>query len=516
MKVLFVYPDNTRGRFKPINIGILSTIAMNAGHEVRVFDQSDYIFDLPSADAGVNLLMFKRFKYPEQLRYVPEKTLKDGLKEVVADFSPDILAFSVTYLTFDSARDLVRLLGENRVPTIFGGVHVTLNPEEVISYDEVDMICRGEGEEAFVELLNRMENGEDISNIPNIWTKKNGRVFQNSMRPLRKGLDDLPLPDWSLYPDHHFYKPYVGEVYRIGDVMVSRGCYNNCSYCFYHAYYTAYGTRKHRVVFMSPERAIAEVDHYIKKFGAEMIRFRDSDFTARPVEQIREMARLSHDLGPHRPRMLCNVDHRSVTREKVRLLREMNIVSVTMGLESGSRDLLESHLGRKASLERFYRAAGWFRENGIRLCTGNMIGLPAETRKNIFETIEVNQKAKVDVADVSFLFPFSGTRINEICKELGFLKKDPRVEIYHRAEPVMDMPQLSKSEQKSLMNTFHLYLHAPHWFYPFIHPAEKDSPLGKRYLRFLRKIFYPYIFYIKMPLRQFWRSLKNGDDNNRE
>lgn len=513
MKILLIYPDNTRGRFKPMGIALLSAVAKNCGHEVSIFDQSDYVFDTFSDHAGVDLLLFKRFKYPEHLKYEPVKNVKTAFKEVVESFKPDLLAFSVTYLLFKNAIELVRSLESRKVRTIFGGIHVTLNPEEVIAHDDVDMICCGEGEDAFKELINAMERHEDISSIPNIWVKKNGQVHKNPMRPLRTTLDDLPLSDWSVFPNHHFYKPYVGRIYRAGDIIVSRGCYNSCTYCYYHAYYKAYNSRKHRVLFMSPERAVSEVENLVGNYGVNLIKFRDADFTARPVEQIREMAYLINEMGPRKPKLLCNVYHRSVSYEKVRYMREMNMVSVTMGLESGSEELRRKYLGRRASIEKFYDACRWFRQNGIRLCTGNMIGLPSETRDQIFKTIRVNKKGKVDLADVSILYPFPGTRIHEICKELGFLKRELSEQTYYRGEPVLDMPQISRTELQGLMRTFQLYMNSSEWMYPIIRLAEEDSPMGRAYLHLLQELFYPYIFWIKPTLKKlagFWQGGING------
>jgi len=514
MKILFVYPDDTRGRFKPIGIALLSAILKREGHEVSVFDQSDYVFETPGDKAGVDLLLFKRFTYPPHLKFVPTKSVEEGFREAVNSFQPDILAFSVTYLLFNNALKLVRSLGKRQVPTIFGGIHVTLNPDDVISRDEVDILCRGEGEEPFVELLERMQNGQDITDIPNIWVKSKGRIFRNEMRPMRETLDDLPLADWSVFPDHHFYKPYVGRIYRGGDIIVSRGCYNSCSYCFYHAYYQAYGMRKHKVLFMSPKRAMEEIRNLAVNYGATLIKLRDADFAARSEEDLQEMTRLSKELGPRMPKLLCNVYHGHVTREKARLMRELNMVSVSVGLESGSDELRRTCLNRRANNDKFYLVSKWFRDEGIRLTTSNMIGLPYETRENIFETIEVNRKAEVDLADVSILYPFPGTRIHDFCKELGLLKRDLSQQSYYRGEPVLDMPQISRSELQGMMRTFQLYMNSPRWFFPFIRPAERESPSGLLYLKLLQKVFYVYIFHFRQIFRAMKRSLNGAEGHS--
>jgi radical SAM superfamily enzyme YgiQ (UPF0313 family) len=514
LRILFVYPDNLRGRNKPIGIALLSAVVKARGHEAEVFEQSDYLFKSPGEQAGVDLLMFKRFKYPPHLRYVPTKSVEDGFRQVVADYRPDLIAVSVNYLMFSNGLHLVRALGKRDVPTIFGGIHVTLNPEEVIAHDEVDMICLGEGEDAFAELVDAMAKGMDITGIPNIWIKREGTIYRNAMRPLRTQLDDLPLCDWSLFPEHHFYKPFVGRIYRGGDLMTSRGCYNSCSYCFYDAYYKAYGTRKHRVSFMSPARAMAEIEQLARKYRVNLVKLRDSDFAARSEEDLREMVRIRREMGPDMPRLLCNVYHKHVTREKVRLWRELNIVAVSIGLESGSDEIRRKYLNRRADNEKFFEVCRWIRHAGMRLTTANMMGLPCETRSDIFKTFYVNKKAKVDLADFSILYPFPGTAIHEMVREMGFLKRELSEQTYYRGEAVLDMPQISREELQGLMRTCQMYIQGPRWFYPFIRPAEQDTPMGRAYFRVLRRFFYPYIFYVKPPLRKLgsWCEMAFGQN----
>lgn len=502
VKVLFVYPDYMHGRYKPIGISLLTAILKQNGHIVEIFDSSDYESSQPKSDQGVDNLIFKSYELPKEARVAIKGDLYEGFRERVRRFNPDIIAVSVTYLLFKNGVKLIASLGENRkVPTIFGGIHVTLNPDDVIANENVDMICCGDGEEAFIGLLEKMSNGGDITNIPNIWVKRNNIVYKNPMRGLRTTLDDLPFVDWSLYPESHFYKPYLGRIYSSGDLISSRGCPNKCSYCFYHAYYKAYGTG-HKVIFKSPERTMEELRHVYKEYGVTLVKMRDADFTMFPSDELRELARIYRSMFPEMPKILVNVNAQTVTEEKVRYLKEMNCLSVTIGLESGSEYLRRTYLKRKHSNEKFISTVKWFRKYGIRVCSGNMVGIPHETRENIFETINLNKKAKVDLADVSILFPFPGTEIYEYCLSAGFLKSDLSEVEYYRNEPVLEMPQISKEELKGLMKTFQLYMNSPKLFYSIIRRAERNDRVGRHFLKIFKKIFYFYIFHVKQPIKE--------------
>lgn len=117
----------------------------------------------------------------------------------IIEFNPDAVAFSVTvgyqrhYLNI--AQKVKDMLG---VPVIFGGPHCTVTPE-LIENPPVDVLCRGEGEEAFVDFLDALDTGGDIAKIPNLWSKKDGSIIRNDVRPGEENLDRYSPPDRSLY-----------------------------------------------------------------------------------------------------------------------------------------------------------------------------------------------------------------------------------------------------------------------------------------------------------------------------
>ena len=49
--------------------------------------------------------------------------------------------------------------------TLFGGVFATYAADKVIKFDEVDYVCRGEGEGAVVELCKALVSGRRIDKI---------------------------------------------------------------------------------------------------------------------------------------------------------------------------------------------------------------------------------------------------------------------------------------------------------------------------------------------------------------
>ena len=143
MKVLLIYPDiiqenkNWPGYYYN-GIGNLSACLKKNGHQVSL----------------VHILNFD---------------IDSILKRILSD-NYSVIGFSSTTNQFSYVKTIANKLREKGVKSflICGGVHATLNPEEVIGVDSLNAICIGEGEEAIVELADSIRDNKDYSNIKNL------------------------------------------------------------------------------------------------------------------------------------------------------------------------------------------------------------------------------------------------------------------------------------------------------------------------------------------------------------
>jgi radical SAM superfamily enzyme YgiQ (UPF0313 family) len=86
-----------------------------------------------------------------------------------------------------------------------GGPHPTVAPE-MIAHPGIDIICRGEGELAMLDLADALEMGRDITRIRNLHVKtRGGVVHRNEPRPVVP-LDELPPPNRELYYGYRFLR----------------------------------------------------------------------------------------------------------------------------------------------------------------------------------------------------------------------------------------------------------------------------------------------------------------------
>ena len=197
MKVLFIQQDV----FKNYGTMLLSGILKENGHECDIL-----------IDALEKYLM-------KEIRLI----------------NPDLIAFSISTTIYSWMKDTAkRIKLEFNKPIIVGGPHATFFPE-VINDESVDIICVGEGEDAIIELVNKLKKGEDITKIKNLWVKKDGKIYKNPIMHAIENLDSIPYADRDIYRKYSLFRDQNVDVFMSG-----RGCPYNCTFCFNKGYNELY------------------------------------------------------------------------------------------------------------------------------------------------------------------------------------------------------------------------------------------------------------------------------------
>ncbi|MFC1590098.1 B12-binding domain-containing radical SAM protein [Candidatus Omnitrophota bacterium] len=388
MKILFVYPDinidpNYAG-YDYLGIAYLSAVLKKEGF-------------------GAELLHIKR--------PISDNEFIDELKRR----SPELVAFTSTtnmaVFVERWARAAKRSLGS---ATIMGGVHATLKPEDSIRIEGIDLVCIGEGEGALVDVSRKIfKKDRDMSGIPNIWSKKNGKIFKNEPRPLIKDLDALPLPDRDIFD--------LGEMdtYRI---FTARGCPYICSYCFNQAYKAVYKKSPEYVRFRSPENIIEELRYAMDKYKKlRYVHFVDDTLPLKKSNFVRLTELYKSNIGlPYIAQARPNL----MDEENIRLLKESNCFQLQMGIESGNDYIRNTVLKRNISKRQIEDAFRTARKYNLRTYAYNMVGSPFENKERIMETLKLNASLDIDTTHTSFYYPYPKTELEAICRKEGLIEKD--------------------------------------------------------------------------------------------
>ena len=346
--------------------------------------------------------------------FIPDKSWLEKIR----DFNPDVVCYSTTtgmHLYFADINRKVKQVVPNAL-AIFGGAHPTFTPEYVET-EGIDAVCRGEGEAAIVELLGRLERGEDYYDCENFWFKhkETGEIIKNPQGSLAKDLDELGFPDRSIVYD-------AGAIYRNSDRKVfvtQRGCPMPCSFCFHHAWKKkVYNARNSEYVRKrSVSHVIDEINAVRKEYPLKFVHFLDDIFNLRNdwLEEFCE--RYPKEVGlPFDVILMANM----TSEKQIKMLSEAGCVYARIAFEAASDFVRNAVFKKHTTRKQLTDAAGWIKKYGIRLGSLNMLGGPGGTLEDEFDTVRLNIECNVDHPLVSIMQPYPEFDINDMAKEMGY------------------------------------------------------------------------------------------------
>ncbi len=410
MRIILVYPNLTHQENISLGLASVSAVLKQAGHEVLLYD----------------------FTWHS----------KRGFLGFVRENNPDLIGFSVQsgdlLFALNVASEIKKIVD---IPVIFGGVHPTVAPIKTLKNAAVDYVCAGEGEFAFLELVNCLESGRPINNIAGIYSKaSDGEPVISSPEGLIGDLDVLPFPDRELYDFRKYIRGAAGAV----DVISSRGCPFQCSYCVNHVYHKLHPDSP-RIRYRSSENILQEIDALAKSYQFSLIHFQDDAFTFKKsfILDFCKEYKQAFSFG-----FTCNSRVESIDDEVCHALKEAGCVSLNLGVEHGSERIRKEILNRHMGDEKIISAFKCAKQHKLKTYSFNMIGVPSETEETIKETIALNQRIQPDFVQVSIFQPYPGTKLRELCLEKRWVNGDESVPFSHKLKSVVSYPQLTSAQIK--------------------------------------------------------------------
>jgi len=427
MRVLLIYPDLETTVSYSFGVGIIVAFLKEHGHKVKVIHLNEEI--------GY------RFNY--------QRIRKD-----IESFNPDLIGFSSTSNQFKFVKKLAPLVKKDfNVPIVCGGVHATSAPEGVITEEAIDFICVGEGEYAFLELVDNLERGKDVSNIENIWLKSNGAIIRNQLRAPIKDLDALPFADRKEV-DHK----RIVEISRgWANILVSRGCPYRCTYCINYTYFDLYGN-KYTVRFRSVDNVLKEIELLLKDPNVKMINFNDDTFTINNEWVLEFCEKYAKKF---KVPFACNTRVTNFNAGIAKALKKAGCQEVKIGLESGSQRIRKEILNRHMSDELIIKAFDIAKQAGLRCWAFTMIGIPTETKDDVVKTVELLAKIRPYIIRCSIFYPFKGTKIYDYCVEHNLIDKEKEGKYSNYfEESILKLDALSQIDILKFKKMFKWYVDA--------------------------------------------------------
>jgi len=350
------------------------------------------------------------------------------LLDLLGRLQPDIVGFSLRSIFLDSAIELTRRIRQKfSFPIIYGGIAPLCEPEKCIEH--ADIICMGEGERSILEIANSLDKNQPLNNINNLWVRLGGTVHKNGLSPLCQNLDEFPFPDYA--PDNKFWinngklvehDTSIGNMTYAYEIITSRGCPFSCTYCCNDLFKRVYQGQKY-LRRRSVDNVISELKKAKSGCNAKSILFRDEVFTF-DWEWIREFSgRYKKEIGLP---FWCNTHPSFVNANILGTLRKCGMFSVTMGIQSGSEDILYNTFNRRTPIKKIIEAGSILDKLNLPIrprydiITNNVFEKEEDRRKTLELLMSLSKPVNFGLSKLSFI---PGTTIVKMHKEQNINKR---------------------------------------------------------------------------------------------
>ncbi len=295
----------------------------------------------------------------------------------------DVYIFNPALMTLPYERQQMRVIAE-RFPQarllVVGQVASTM-PEE---FDGVPVtVLNGEPEQLGV-----------------LWETVLETPLERQVIGTVKTLDDLPFPDWAPFPHAKFRVTYDFWKFPTGYIQSSRGCALSCSYC-------PYIILENKVRARSPESVGAELRQQIERFGFQSFKFRDPLFGTKK----KQIEGIVDEIGRLPRKIQFSVESRIeiLTYDVVKMLSEVGLTSVTVGIETPSVDTLKKYKRAPIKDDKQNAFVDMCRGLGVRVVSGFMIGFPEDTRETVRQVLRYAKQVNPFAANFNICTPYPGT-----------------------------------------------------------------------------------------------------------
>jgi len=330
---------NPSSRFPPLGLGIVAALTPD-DWEVALIDEN-----------------FEPFKYQEA----------------------DLVGLTAFTAAATRAYWIAGLYREKGIPTVMGGIHASVLPEEALRY--VDAVVIGEAESVWPQVIADFETGR--------------------MQQVYRGewLDLAGMPQ----PRHDLFHPG----YRLGSIQTSRGCPMDCEFCSV----TAFNGRRYR------QRPVEGVLDELESIPRKMIFFVDDNiigYGQRAEERAITLFKGMIERGIRKD-WFCQASMNFADNEEVlKYAARSGCRMVFLGVEAEDVDALDE-VGKKMNLkigvdgykETFRR----INRHGIAVLGAFIYGMDGDTPGKLRRRTDYILRSGVDVIQITYLTPLTGTRL---------------------------------------------------------------------------------------------------------
>jgi anaerobic magnesium-protoporphyrin IX monomethyl ester cyclase len=376
-------------------------------HKVVLYNPQAVFFTLPLA-----LLAIGSELDPEVYEVIiVDARLEPDAESVVLSHLDGALCVGVTVLTGAPISDALRLSRAVKrarpdLPVVWGGWHPSMFARECLSEPAVDVTVRGQGEETFAEIVQRLAAGQSLQDCAGCTVRlADGTIHENAARPLA-AVDKFRAHDYKLIPVERYFE-FKGK--RQLDYISSQGCNFRCAFC---SDPFVYGRQW---VGLEPTRMALRLKELWDQYHFDDINFQDETFFTKRgrvqalAEKIIESgmkitwaATMRADQGVRLP------------DEVWAKCKQSGLRRLLVGVESGSDEMLR-RIRKDIKIEQVFATAEKMVQHGIAGHFPFIVGFPDESESSIQASLDVAKRLRAMSPDfltpIFYFKPYPGSEL---------------------------------------------------------------------------------------------------------
>jgi anaerobic magnesium-protoporphyrin IX monomethyl ester cyclase len=334
----------------------------------------------------------------------------DAERDVVAHIG-DALCLGITVLTGAPISDALRISRAAKrarpdITVVWGGWHPSMFAKECLDEPSVDVTVRGQGEETFCDIVDRLANGVSLDDCPGCTVRlKDGSIQENPSRDLEQ-VDNFRAHNYGLIPVERYFQ-LKGK--RQLDYISSQGCNFRCAFC---SDPFVYGRKW---VGLEPVRMAMRLKELWDRYHFDDVNFQDETFFTKAgrVEAMADQivksgmkitwaATMRADQGIRLP------DHIWT------LCKQSGLRRLLVGVESGSNEVLK-RIRKDIKIEQVYEVAEKMLKFGLAGHFPFIVGFPDETDGDIQATLDCAKRLRSMSPDfltpIYYFKPYPGSAL---------------------------------------------------------------------------------------------------------
>ncbi|MBR3868499.1 MAG: B12-binding domain-containing radical SAM protein [Clostridia bacterium] len=405
---------------------------------------------MPSLPLGLVSIASYLKHYGHEVKIVERLVEENDIDVCINEYKPDIVGITaMSFLGSMDAMQITKNIQAANIPVVWGGQAATAMPELILKEAHPDYIILGEGEVTWLELVNTIEAGGDVSEVAGLAYSDGEKVVFTPQRPVAD-ISLFPDIDWELIDVTKYFSSFF-NCDKMLYLHASKGCPAQCTFCSNQQFHQ--GKNRCRDV----DQIIRDID-YLYEHGTNGIYF--SDELWMPNRTLR--TQLCNMLIERNYDLVwgCQMRLGVLNENDVELMYKAGCRWILFGIESGNPERIKT-IKKNIDLSIAKETVQWCEQKGITVQASFIIGYPDETEEEIRTTLEFGESLGASLVVINILKPLPNSELYNDIRKKGIFEFPESIEkmAYDIEQTVFD------STTVNLTKVPDLDLKVIHYFY---------------------------------------------------